>query len=68
MFRSGSAPPTIEGSLNAISGLLRGDGEVAVTAAPIPVAEAVNGHSGLFSEEELRADPAYLSCYYSWKS
>ncbi|CAD6235962.1 unnamed protein product [Miscanthus lutarioriparius] len=65
MFRSGSAPPTIEGSLNAISGLLRGDGEVAVTAAPIPVAEALNGHSGLLSEEELRADPAYLSYYYS---
>ncbi|KAG2592905.1 hypothetical protein PVAP13_5NG586100 [Panicum virgatum] len=65
MFRSGSAPPTIEGSLNAISGLLRGDGEVAVTAAPIPDAEASNGHGGLLSEEELRADPAYLSYYYS---
>ncbi|CAO2182369.1 unnamed protein product [Urochloa humidicola] len=65
MFRSGSAPPTIEGSLNAISGLLRGDAEAAVTAAPIPVAEALNGHGGLLSEEELRADPAYLSYYYS---
>jgi len=65
MFRSGSAPPTIEGSLNAISGLLRSDGEVAVTAAPIPDAEALNGHGGLLSEEELRADPAYLSYYYS---
>lgn len=64
MFRSGSAPPTIEGSLSAISGLLRGDGEAVVTAAPIPVAEAMNGH-GLLSEEELRADPAYLSYYYS---
>ncbi|OEL35734.1 Pumilio-like protein 2 [Dichanthelium oligosanthes] len=65
VFRSGSAPPTIEGSLNAISGLLRGDGEAAVTAAPIPVAEASNGHGGLLSEEELRADPAYLKYYYS---
>ncbi|CAL4953704.1 unnamed protein product [Urochloa decumbens] len=65
MFRSGSAPPTIEGSLNAISGLLRGDAEAVVTAAPIPVAEALNGHGGLLSEEELRADPAYLSYYYS---
>ncbi|KAJ1286189.1 hypothetical protein BS78_03G333800 [Paspalum vaginatum] len=64
MFRSGSAPPTIEGSLSAISDLLRGDGEAAVTVAPIPVAEALNGH-GLLSEEELRADPAYLSYYYS---
>jgi pumilio RNA-binding family len=65
MFRSGSAPPTIEGSLNAISGLLRSDPEAAVTAAPIPVAEALNGHGGLLSDEELRADPAYLSYYYS---
>ncbi|WVZ68218.1 hypothetical protein U9M48_017181 [Paspalum notatum var. saurae] len=64
MFRSGSAPPTIEGSLSAISGLLRDDGEAAVTVPPIPVAEALNGH-GLLSEEELRADPAYLSYYYS---
>ncbi|XP_062207416.1 pumilio homolog 1-like [Phragmites australis] len=65
MFRSGSAPPTIEGSLNAISGLLRGGGEAAVNAAPIPVAEALNGSGGPLSEEELRADPAYLSYYYS---
>ncbi|XP_015698639.1 pumilio homolog 1-like isoform X2 [Oryza brachyantha] len=65
MFRSGSAPPTIEGSLNAISGLLRGGGEAALTVAPIPDAEALNGHGGLLSEDELRADPAYLSYYYS---
>ncbi|KAG8054772.1 hypothetical protein GUJ93_ZPchr0001g31710 [Zizania palustris] len=65
MFRSGSAPPTIEGSLNAISGLLHGGGEAAVIAAPIPDAETLNRHSGLLSEDELRADPAYLSYYYS---
>uniref|UniRef100_A0A0D9V7Q4 PUM-HD domain-containing protein n=1 Tax=Leersia perrieri TaxID=77586 RepID=A0A0D9V7Q4_9ORYZ len=65
MFRSGSAPPTIEGSLNAISGLLRGGGgEAAVAVAAIPDADALNGH-GLLSEDELRADPAYLSYYYS---
>ncbi|KAL6853653.1 hypothetical protein ACP4OV_019682 [Aristida adscensionis] len=65
MFRSGSAPPTIEGSLNAISGLLRGGGETAVIPPAVPVAEPLNGHGGLLSEEELRADPAYLSYYYS---
>ncbi|XP_062225846.1 pumilio homolog 2-like [Phragmites australis] len=65
MFRSGSAPPTIEGSLNAISGLLGGGVEASVTVASIPAAEALNGHGGLLSEEELRADPAYLSYYYS---
>ncbi|KAE8797288.1 Pumilio-like protein [Hordeum vulgare] len=65
IFRSGSAPPTIEGSLNAIGGLLRGGGEPARTAAAVPDAEELNGHGGLLSEEELRADPAYLSYYYS---
>jgi pumilio RNA-binding family len=66
MFRSGSAPPTIEGSLNAISGLRLGGGEAArAAAAAVPDAEELNGHGGLLSEEELRADPAYLSYYYS---
>ncbi|KAL5227013.1 hypothetical protein ABZP36_015278 [Zizania latifolia] len=65
IFRSGSAPPTIEGSMNAISGVLHGGGEAAVIAAPIPDAETLNGHGGLLSEDELRADPAYLSYYYS---
>uniref|UniRef100_A0ACD5W5U4 Uncharacterized protein n=1 Tax=Avena sativa TaxID=4498 RepID=A0ACD5W5U4_AVESA len=65
IFRSGSAPPTIEGSLNAISGLLRGGGEATRTTPAVPDAEELNGHGGLLSEEELRADPAYLSYYYS---
>ncbi|XP_048565109.1 pumilio homolog 1-like [Triticum urartu] len=65
IFRSGSAPPTIEGSLNAIGGLLRGGGETPRAAAAVPDAEELNGHGGLLSEEELRADPAYLSYYYS---
>uniref|UniRef100_A0ACD5WLM1 Uncharacterized protein n=1 Tax=Avena sativa TaxID=4498 RepID=A0ACD5WLM1_AVESA len=65
IFRSGSAPPTIEGSLNAISGLLRGGGEATRTTPALPDAEELNGHGGLLSEEELRADPAYLSYYYS---
>ncbi|XP_016446670.1 pumilio homolog 1 isoform X2 [Nicotiana tabacum] len=51
IFRSGSAPPTVEGSLNALIGGGSGGG---------------NGSdiSGL-SEEELRSDPAYISYYYS---
>ncbi|CAL0334101.1 unnamed protein product [Lupinus luteus] len=54
IFRSGSAPPTVEGSLNAVGGLFSGGAEAeadAVTAS--------------LSEEELRSDPAYLSYYYS---
>ncbi|XP_019413173.1 PREDICTED: pumilio homolog 2-like isoform X1 [Lupinus angustifolius] len=50
IFRSGSAPPTVEGSLNAVGGLFN-SGADAVTAS--------------LSEEELRSDPAYHSYYYS---
>ncbi|XVF75297.1 hypothetical protein PTKIN_Ptkin13bG0175900 [Pterospermum kingtungense] len=46
MYRSGSAPPTVEGSLNSIGGLF-------------------NSKGGFLSEEELRADPAYVNYYYS---
>ncbi|XP_022765119.1 pumilio homolog 1-like isoform X2 [Durio zibethinus] len=46
IYRSGSAPPTVEGSLNSIGGLL-------------------NKKGGFLSEEELRADPAYVNYYYS---
>ncbi|XWS65967.1 hypothetical protein CRYUN_Cryun05aG0159200 [Craigia yunnanensis] len=46
IYRSGSAPPTVEGSLNSIGGLF-------------------NSKGGFLSEEELRADPAYVNYYYS---
>lgn len=50
-LRSGSAPPTVEGSLTAVGGLFDS-----------PVAAAM----GIFgSEEELRADPGYANYYYS---
>ncbi|KAJ9146687.1 hypothetical protein P3X46_028922 [Hevea brasiliensis] len=63
LYRSGSAPPTVEGSLTAVGGLLGGGGGAAAAA----FAEFVNGKNGngLVSEEELRSDPAYLSYYYS---
>ncbi|CAH9103899.1 unnamed protein product [Cuscuta epithymum] len=47
--RSGSAPPTVEGSLSAFGGLFG----------------AAGGNSSGVSEEELRSDPAYISYYYS---
>ncbi|CAL5322519.1 unnamed protein product [Camellia sinensis] len=54
LYRSGSAPPTVEGSLNAVGGLFVGGG---------------GGGGGVdfggLSEEELRSDPAYISYYYS---
>ncbi|XP_021640133.2 pumilio homolog 2 isoform X2 [Hevea brasiliensis] len=63
LYRSGSAPPTVEGSLTAVGGLLGGGGG----AAAATFAEFVSGKNGneLVSEEELRSDPAYLSYYYS---
>lgn len=49
MYRSGSAPPTVEGSYNAISNLFRN----------------LDFPNGGMSEEEMRSHPAYLSYYYS---
>uniref|UniRef100_A0A1D1Y7A1 Pumilio 4 n=1 Tax=Anthurium amnicola TaxID=1678845 RepID=A0A1D1Y7A1_9ARAE len=56
IFRSGSAPPTVEGSRNAISSIFGGPG-----------IDRTNGYdAGLgMSEEEMRSHPAYLSYYYS---
>ncbi|PKU79192.1 pumilio homolog 2 [Dendrobium catenatum] len=49
IYRSGSAPPTVEGSLTAMGGLFGVD--------------AARG-SGI-AEEDLLSDPAYVSYYYS---
>ncbi|KAJ9553418.1 hypothetical protein OSB04_017463 [Centaurea solstitialis] len=54
IYRSGSAPPTVEGSLNAVAGLFDGGG-----------GNGLSAELGGISEEELRSDPAYLSYYYS---
>ena len=55
IYRSGSAPPTVEGSLSSI-GLFDGTG--------IPGIQ--NSNRGDFlSEEVLRSDPAYVNYYYS---
>ncbi|KAJ1399306.1 Pumilio RNA-binding repeat [Sesbania bispinosa] len=53
-LRSGSAPPTVEGSLTAFGGLFSGS-----------PAGSFGGGRGFGSEEELRADPAYANYYYS---
>eukprot|EP00262_Sarcandra_glabra_P002266 TRINITY_DN12537_c0_g1_i1.p1 TRINITY_DN12537_c0_g1~~TRINITY_DN12537_c0_g1_i1.p1 ORF type:complete len:851 (+),score=167.04 TRINITY_DN12537_c0_g1_i1:426-2978(+) len=57
LYRSGSAPPTVEGSLTAVGGLFGHPNDAA----------AVSDFSGngYLTEEELRSDPAYLSYYYS---
>ncbi|CAD6248963.1 unnamed protein product [Miscanthus lutarioriparius] len=63
MFRSGSAPPTVEGSRTAIGALFSGP--------PLPANNLGGSGSGasavldMLTEEEIRSHPAYLSYYYS---
>ncbi|XVE59292.1 hypothetical protein DITRI_Ditri05aG0034400 [Diplodiscus trichospermus] len=69
LYRSGSAPPTVEGSLSAFGGLF-GAGAAAAPVATSGVTAfsalaGVKDGNGFASEEELRSDPAYHSYYYS---
>ncbi|WVZ73131.1 hypothetical protein U9M48_021476 [Paspalum notatum var. saurae] len=64
IFRSGSAPPTVEGSRTAIGALFSGP--------PLHtnnLAATGGGGTGagidMLTEEEIRSHPAYLSYYYS---
>ncbi|CAI0393066.1 unnamed protein product [Linum tenue] len=72
LYRSGSAPPTVEGSLNAVGGLLGssalphgGVGAGAGGAAAAAFSDFASGKNGFMNEEELRSDPAYSAYYYS---
>ncbi|KAK4277940.1 hypothetical protein QN277_015857 [Acacia crassicarpa] len=58
MYRSGSAPPTIEGSLSAVGALF--DSSTMVSG----FGNGGRGGRGFTSDEELRADPAYANYYY----
>ncbi|EEF38125.1 pumilio, putative [Ricinus communis] len=57
IYRSGSAPPTVEGSLNSIGGLF--------SATELAGIAKSNSKGGFLSEEEIRSDPAYVNYYYS---
>lgn len=61
IYRSGSAPPTVEGSLNAVGSLLGNFDFREINT------NSVRGGftSGGLSEEEIRSHPTYLSYYYS---
>ncbi|PQM43136.1 pumilio homolog 1 [Prunus yedoensis var. nudiflora] len=73
IFRSGSAPPTVEGSLNAVGGLFAGGGGAGAGAGggggggggAAAFSDFPGAKNGFASEEELRSDPAYLQYYYS---
>ncbi|XP_012088832.1 pumilio homolog 1 isoform X1 [Jatropha curcas] len=56
IYRSGSAPPTVEGSLNSIGGFFDASGLAGIKK---------NSKGGFLSEEEIRSDPAYVNYYYS---
>ncbi|KAF7823722.1 pumilio-like protein 2-like [Senna tora] len=62
LYRSGSAPPTVEGSLSAVGGLFGGGGG---GATAFPEFSGAKHGNGFASEEQLRSDPAYLAYYYS---
>ncbi|XP_057953129.1 pumilio homolog 2-like isoform X2 [Malania oleifera] len=61
LYRSGSAPPTVEGSLSAVGGLFS-QGGVPGTFSEFSGKKTENGFA---SEEELRSDPAYVSYYFA---
>ncbi|KAG8651139.1 pumilio homolog 4 isoform X3 [Manihot esculenta] len=56
IFRSGSAPPTVEGSLSAVGSLLRNPNYSNISS--------INNSSSL-TDDEIRSHPAYVSYYYS---
>ncbi|XP_047939608.1 pumilio homolog 1-like isoform X1 [Salvia hispanica] len=62
LYRSGSAPPTVDGSLSAVGGLFNHSGGA---GGPAFADFTENSGNEFMSEEELRSDPAYLSYYYS---
>ncbi|KAG7030709.1 Pumilio-like 2, partial [Cucurbita argyrosperma subsp. argyrosperma] len=56
LCRSGSAPPTVEGSLNAVGGIFNAYDLLGFNKST---------GKGFISDEELRSDPAYVNYYYS---
>ncbi|KAJ7565741.1 hypothetical protein O6H91_02G073000 [Diphasiastrum complanatum] len=61
--RSGSAPPSVEGSLAAMGGLFAHH-PTSVGAGGL-LSKLGDGTDSYESEQELRSDPAYLAYYYS---
>lgn len=61
--RSGSAPPSVEGSLAALGGFLPPG--VDSESSRISKSGSGEGINIIDSEQELRSDPAYLAYYYS---
>eukprot|EP01018_Ginkgo_biloba_P032471 Gb_28529 [translate_table: standard] len=65
LYRSGSAPPTVEGSLAAVGGFFNHNSVPGSIPFENCKSNTTTNNNGSMSEEELRSDPAYLSYYYS---
>ncbi|XP_050209992.1 pumilio homolog 4 [Mercurialis annua] len=59
IYRSGSAPPTVEGSLSAVGSLFRNPDFSDVSSY------SNNSSNAVLTDDEIRSHPAYLSYYYS---
>ncbi|KAM7268037.1 hypothetical protein ACFE04_010203 [Oxalis oulophora] len=64
MYRSGSAPPTVEGSLTAMGDLFRNSSAYGSGGLNNNTGSSGN-NNGSLTDDELRSHPAYLSYYYS---
>ena len=56
LCRSGSAPPTVDGSLTAVGGMFNASDLLGFNKT---------AGKGFISDEELRSDPTYVNYYYS---
>ncbi|CAH1438400.1 unnamed protein product [Lactuca virosa] len=65
MNRSGSAPPTVEGSLSAVGSLFRDSDLVQIDNRNSSINNSTNWNGGVLTEEELRSHPMYLAYYYA---
>lgn len=65
IYRSGSAPPTVEGSLNAVGSLFLRDNPGSICNTAAGGSDGNGDINGILSEDEIRSHPAYLSYYYS---
>eukprot|EP00252_Welwitschia_mirabilis_P006489 TRINITY_DN1737_c0_g1_i1.p1 TRINITY_DN1737_c0_g1~~TRINITY_DN1737_c0_g1_i1.p1 ORF type:complete len:1058 (-),score=248.94 TRINITY_DN1737_c0_g1_i1:447-3620(-) len=61
LYRSGSAPPTVDGSLAAVGSFFSQNTNIGTLDSN----GRTNSNFNQLSEEELRSDPKYLSYYYS---
>ncbi|XVF75575.1 hypothetical protein PTKIN_Ptkin13bG0198000 [Pterospermum kingtungense] len=63
IYRSGSAPPTVDGSLSAVGSLFANPDFGVING--ITGVGSSSSNNGMLSEDEIRLHPAYLSYYYS---